>query len=119
MSKRAKRIIATAALFVLGGALMSATVANELESFRSCGSDEVLYDPSTDDIAMYYSPLGKYIVFPSVGQIRYLGRLRAPDYAISGQSGGWVSVSPPWLIEAANKVKELRATGRCKTTAGG
>jgi hypothetical protein len=118
MSKNAKRIIAAAALLVWGSALMPATVANELESFRPCGSNEVLYDPSTDDIAVYYGPTGKYIVFPPVGQIRYLGRLRSPDYSLWG-SGGTVLADPQWRIEAANKVKELRATARCKTTAGG
>jgi hypothetical protein len=117
MSKSTKRVIATAALLVFGGALMPATVANELESFRRCGSDEVLYDPSTDDIAVYYSPSGKYIVFPLVGQLRYLGRLRVPDYSY-GQSYG-LNADPQWRIETANKVKELRTTGRCKTTAGG
>jgi hypothetical protein len=118
MSKKAKRIIATAALLFWGSALMPATVANELESFRPCGSNEVLYDPSTDDIAMYYGPTGKYIVFPSVGQIRYLGRLRSPDYTFGG-TAGTVLADPQWRIEAANKVKELRATARCKTIAGG
>jgi hypothetical protein len=111
-----KRIIATAALLVLGGALMPATVANELESFRPCENDEVLYDPSTDDIAVYYSPIGKYIVFPSVGQPRYLGRLRSPDFTF-GSSLGYLD--PRWRTEAANKATELRATGRCKTNAGG
>ena len=119
MSKRAKRIIAAAALLVLSGAPVPATVANELESFRSCGSDEVLYDPSTDDIAVYYSPLGKYIVFPLVGQMRYLGRLGSHDYAAMGMNGGFLAVDPQWRIQAANKAKELRATGRCKTSAAG
>jgi hypothetical protein len=114
MSKQAKRIIATAALLILSGVPMPATVARELGSFRSCGSDEVLYDPNTDDIAMYYSPINKYIVFPSVGQIRYLGH-----YNTSGSMGNFLSVAQPWLIEAAKEVKELRATGRCKTNAGG
>jgi hypothetical protein len=113
MSKRAKRIIATAVLLVLGGALMSATVANELESFRTCGSKEFLYDPSTDDIAVYYSPLNKYIVFPPVGQIRYLGRYSYTPNAM------YLYLDPRWRTEAADKVKELRATGRCKTDAGG
>jgi len=117
MSKQTKRIIATAVLLVLGGALMSATVAaDELESFRSCGSDEALYDPSTDNFAFYYRPLGKYIVFPSVGQMRYLGR----DYSgRGGAMGGFLEVDPQWRLQAANKVKELRATGKCKTNAGG
>jgi hypothetical protein len=115
MSKRAKRIITTAALLVLVGALMPFAVANERESFRPCESDIVLYDPSTDDIAVYYSPLGKYVVFPLAGQLRYLGRLRAPDYGMNF----YFSVDGQWRIDTANKVKELRATGRCKTTAGG
>ena len=68
MSKRAKRIVATAALLVLGGALIPPTVAGEWGSFRPCGSDEFLYDASTDEIAAYYSPMGKYIVFSLVGQ---------------------------------------------------
>ena len=118
MSKKARRIIATAALLFWGSALMPATVANELESFRPCGSNEVLYDPSTDDIAVYYGPSGKYIVFPSVGQLRYLGRLRSPDYSFGGNAS-MVQTDPRWRIEATNKVKELRATARCKTTAGG
>ena len=117
MSKRAKRIIATAALLVFGGALMRATIANEMESFRSCGSDEVLYDPSTDDIAVYFRPINKYIVFPADGQMRYLGRSHA--YGQSGSSGAFLTIPPSWQIETANKVKELRTTGRCKTTAGG
>jgi hypothetical protein len=117
MSKRAKRIIATAALLVLGGAPMPATVANELDSFRPCGSDEVLYDPSTEDIAMYYSPVGKYVVFPLTGQLRYLGRLRSPDYSMA--SGYGLNADPQWRLEAAKKAKELRATGICKNNAGG
>ena len=112
MSKKAKRIIAVAALLVWGSALMPATVANELESFRPCGSDEVLYNPSTDEIAVYYSPIGKYVVFPVVGQIRYLGR-RSPDYTNVMYFDG------RWRGEAGDKVRELRATGRCKTTSGG
>ena len=116
MSTRAKRIITTAALLVLGGALMQPAVANEWGSFRSCESDRVLYDPSTDDIAVYYGPLGKYIVFPLDGQVRYLGRLRTPDYSAVTSLN---SVDGQWRIDTANKVKELRATGRCKTTAGG
>jgi hypothetical protein len=116
MSKRAKRIITMAALLVWGGALMPPTVANELDSFRPCASDGVLYDPSTDDIAVYYGPLGKYIVFPLAGQLRYLGRLRVPDY---GPLSFGNTVDGQWRIDTANKVKELRATGRCKTTAGG
>jgi hypothetical protein len=117
MSKRAKRIIGTATLLVLSGAPMPATVAaDELESFRSCGSDEALYDPSTDNIAFYYRPLGKYIVFPSVGQMRYLGR----DYSgRGGAMGGFLEVDPQWRLQAASKAKELRATGRCKTNAAG
>jgi len=118
MSKRANRIIATAAILVWSGALMLPTVANELEDFRPCAGDGVLYDPSTDDIAVYNSPLGKYIVFPSAGQMRYLGRKRQPDYSPTT----WFGTSPAggqWLLDTANKVKELRATGKCKTTAGG
>jgi hypothetical protein len=117
MSKRAKRIIATAVLVVLNRALMPATVANELESFRPCGSDQVLYDPSTDDIAVYYDPIGKYIVFPPNGQLRYLGRLRSPDYSMG--FFGYNAIDAQWRAQAANKVKELRATGRCKTNAAG
>src|SRR6185437_7312075 len=117
MSKRANRIIATAAILVWSGALVPPTVANELEDFRPCASDGVLYDPSTDDIAVYYSPLGKYIVFPLAGQIRYLGRRRQPDYSATYWGGGSL-IDAQWRIDTANKVKELRATGRCKTTAG-
>jgi hypothetical protein len=116
MGTRAKWIITTAALLVLGGALIPPAVANEWGSFRSCESDRVLYDPSTDDIAVYYSPLGKYIVFPLEGQIRYLGRPKTPDYSAITS---YESVNGQWRIDTANKVKELRATGRCKTTAGG
>jgi hypothetical protein len=115
MSERANRFIATAALLALGGALMPATVAKA--TFRPCGSDEVLYDPSTDDIGMYYSPIGKYVIFPLAGQLRYLGRSRLPDY--NAGNYGVVTPDPQWRLEAAKKVTELRATGKCKTTAGG
>jgi hypothetical protein len=118
MSKRAQGIITKAALLVLGGTLIRPTIAGEWGSFRSCGSDEVLYDPGTDDIAVYYSPLGKYIVFPVAGQLRYLGR-RAPDYSNFSPGGGGTQVDGQWRVATANKVGELRATGRCKTTAGG
>ena len=117
MSKRAKRIIATAALLAFGGALVPATVANDLDSYRSCGRDGILYDPSTDDIAVYYEPLGKWIVFPLVGQVRYIGRARSTDYAAIGSS--YTNVDPQWRLAAAKEVNELRATGRCKTAASG
>ena len=118
MSKRAERSVAMAALLVWGGALVRLTVANELESFRPCASDGVLYDPLTDDIAVYYRPIGKYIVFPLAGQLRYLGRLREPDYSpVYGGNTG--PIDGQWRNDTANKVKELRATGKCKTTAGG
>jgi hypothetical protein len=115
MSKRAKRFIATAALLALGCALIPATVAKA--SFRSCGSDEVLYDPSTDDIAVYYSPIGKYVIFPLSGQLRYLGRSKLSDY--NAGNLGVVAPDPQWRLEVAKKVIELRATGTCKTNAGG
>ena len=116
MSKRAKRVIAAAALSVAGGALVQAATAATIDSFRPCGSEEVLYDASTDDIAVYYSPAGKYIVFPLVGQLSYLGRSRSPDYT----SAMWLdTIDPRWRLEVSVKVRELRATGRCKTTAGG
>jgi hypothetical protein len=116
MSKRATRIIATAALLVLGAAPMPATIARELGSFRSCGSDEILYDPNTDDIAMYYSPINKYIVFPSVGQMRYLGHYSTGS---TSGAGGFLLVDPRWWTQAADKVKELRAAGTCKTNSAG
>jgi hypothetical protein len=116
MSKRARQIIAIAALLASGRALLPAAVADTIDSFRPCGSDEVLYDASTDDIAVYYGPAAKYIVFPSIGQLRYLGRSRSPDYT----SAMWLdTLDPRWRLEATTKVKELRATGRCKATAGG
>jgi hypothetical protein len=77
-----------------------------------------MYDPSTEDIAVYYDPLGKYIVFPVAGQIRYLGRSR-PDYTNFAPGGGGAMVDGQWRIVTANKVRELRATGKCKTTDGG
>jgi len=113
MTERAKRIIAIAVLLVSGGAFMPTTVASELDSFRPCGSDEVLYNPSTDDIALLYRPVGKFIVFPSVGQARYVGRSRSPEYTQI------VGVDPYWRNDAANKAKELRATGKCKANVGG
>jgi hypothetical protein len=120
MKKRTQWFIAAAALLVSGGALMPATVANEWGDFRPCGNDEVLYDPLTDDIAVYYGPVGKYIVFPSAGQLRYLGRSRAPDFSNVGTiGGGGTPVDGQWRIATADRVKELRATGRCKTSAGG
>ena len=120
MSKRATRIIATAALLVLGAAPMPATMARELGSFRSCGSDQVLYDPSTDDIAVYFSPINKYIVFPAAGQMRYLSRSHPYGANGAGATGNaFIQIPPQWQIETANKVRELRATGRCKTNAGG
>lgn len=120
MSKRAKQIVAMAALLVWGGVLVPPSSANELESFRPCANDGVLYDPSTDDFAVYYSPIGKYIVFPSAGQLRYLGRLREPDYSpVFGGYGGPGPIDSQWRLDTANKVKELRATGICKNIAGG
>jgi hypothetical protein len=120
MSKRVKRIIAMAVFLVGGGTLVPYSVANELESFRPCASDGILYDPSTDDFAVYYSPIGKYIVFPSAGQLRYLGRLREPDYSpVFGNYGGPGPIDSQWRLDTANKVKELRTTGICKNTAGG
>ena len=107
MTERAKRIIAIAVLLVSGGALMPATVASEMGSFRPCGSDEVLYNPSTDDIALYYTPMGKYIVFPLVGQLRFLDRLGAPDYSWGGQHG-----FPPAPQSRSGKfTKDCRAVG--------
>ena len=125
MSKRAKRIIATAALLVSGGALMSAcgspTVGGRSVTeagFRPCGSDEVLYNPSTDDIAVYYSPSCNYVVFRLGGQpLTTLDRSGSFDYDWGGYHS--TPLVPRWKIETANKVKELRATGRCKTSAGG
>jgi hypothetical protein len=119
MRKRTQGIIATAALLVSGDALMPATAASEGGSFRPCGSDEVLYDSLTDDIAVYYSPMGKYIVFPSAGPLRYLGRSRAPEFFNMGASGNSLQVDGQWRIATTNRVNELRATGRCKATAGG
>ena len=121
MSKPAKRVIATAALLAFGGALVPTTLANDLDSYRPCGSDKILYDPSTDDIALYYEPLGKWIVFPLVGQVRFIGRARSTDYPAieAGHAGGAANVDPQWRLAAAKTAKELRATGRCKTGASG
>src|ERR1700750_3058985 len=105
MRKWAKRIT-TAAPLVLGGAVMAATVPSDFEGFRQCEDNEVLYNPSTDAIAVYYSPIRKYLLFPVAGPLSYLARSGSPE----PYTGNTFFAFPQnqWLVDTGKKVNELR-----------